>query len=65
MKTLIATLATTVLLASPCLAAGDSDVKMKEEAGRLAVTIGGQPFTTYHFGDAEGRPFVRPYFFPV
>jgi len=41
------------------------DVKLKQEDGRLLVTVGGQPFTTYHFGDAEGRPYVRPYFYPV
>lgn len=40
-------------------------VDVKEDAGRVVVTVGGKPFTVYHFGDAEGRSFVRPYFYPV
>jgi hypothetical protein len=55
-----------VASASPAVAADrGADVTLKQEDSRLLVTVGGQPFTTYHFGDAEGRPFVRPYFYPV
>ena len=42
------------------------DVKLTEQKdGKVLVEVGGKPFTVYHFGDAEGRPFVRPYFYPV
>lgn len=43
-----------------------ADVKLTEEPnGTVRVDVGGKPFTVYHFNDAEGRPFVRPYFHPV
>jgi hypothetical protein len=43
-----------------------SDVKLTDKGnGTVSVEIGGKPFTVYHFGDDEGRPFVRPYFYPV
>jgi hypothetical protein len=38
---------------------------LTEKNGAVDVAIGGKPFTVYHFNDAEGRPFVRPYFHPV
>jgi hypothetical protein len=59
----------TLIVAAPfslsSLAAESNDVKLKQEDGRVVVTMGGKPFTVYHFNDAEGRPFVRPYFHPV
>ena len=64
MKRVIATLFVAIVFASSA-AADRPAVDVKEDAGRLVVMIGGQPFTTYHFADAEGRPFVRPYFYPV
>jgi len=45
--------------------AASSGATLKEADGRITVTMGGMPFTVYHFADAEGRDFVRPYFFPV
>jgi hypothetical protein len=65
MKSLIATLPVAVVFATTCLAADKADVKFKQDDGRVVVTIGDKPFTVYHFGDAEGQPFVRPYFYPV
>jgi hypothetical protein len=56
---------TIALLAGLAPAADQPAVKLKEEDGRVVVTVGGKPFTVYHFGDNEGRPFVRPYFYPV
>ena len=52
-------------VALPCVAADSSQVSIKEEKGRLTITASTELFTVYHFGDAEGRPFVRPYFYPV
>lgn len=65
MKHLTALFAAILLIAAAPLSAADSDVKLKEENGRVIVTVGEKPFTVYHFGDAEGRPYVRPYFYPV
>lgn len=65
MKHLIASVALILLIAAPSLSAASADVKLKEENGRVVVTIGDKPFTVYHFGDAEGRSYVRPYFYPV
>lgn len=58
-------LAVVALMSAPLFARTAPAVEVKEEAGRVVVTVGGQPFTVYHFGDADGRPFVRPYFYPV
>ena len=53
------------LHASPSRGAS-GDVKLTEQKdGKVLVEVGGKPFTVYHFNDAEGRPFVRPYFYPV
>ena len=70
MKSCIALLPLVVALLAPHVAAGAapsdaSAVKLKEDNGRLLVTVGDKPFTVYHFGDSDGRPFVRPYFYPV
>jgi hypothetical protein len=65
MKNLFAIVATLALISTPVIAADASDVKLKQEDGRVVVTLGDKPFTIYHFGDSEGRPFVRPYFYPV
>src|SRR4030095_3050772 len=65
MKLFIAFAAMQLVLALPALAADTGDVKMSEESGRLIVTVGGKLLTVYHFADAEGRAFVRPYFYPV
>jgi hypothetical protein len=55
-----------LLLASPAARSAPSDVKLTDQKnGTVAVEIGGKPFTVYHFDDNEGRPFVRPYFYPV
>ena len=40
-------------------------VKLIREEQVIRVEIGGKPFTTYHFADDIGRPYTRPYFFPV
>ena len=64
MKSIIALVATVAFVSSP-LPAADAGVKLKQEAGRVVVTVGDKPFTVYHFGDAEGRTMVRPYFYPV
>ena len=65
MKQLIAFAAVVALLSVVCPAAGADDVKLEQGDGRVVVTLGGKPFTVYHFADNEGRAFVRPYFYPV
>ena len=40
-------------------------VKLIREEQVIRVEIGGKPFTTYHYADDIGRPYTRPYFFPV
>lgn len=39
--------------------------KVIREDQVIKVEIGGKPFTTYHYADDIGRPYTRPYFFPV
>jgi hypothetical protein len=41
------------------------DVKLTKQDNRVSVEVGGKPFTDYYFGPEEGRPFVRPYMWPV
>lgn len=65
MKHVFALLAVFTLTSPTLLAADAGAVRLKQEEGRLIVTVGDKPFTVYHYGDAEGRPFVRPYFYPV
>jgi Family of unknown function (DUF6807) len=53
------------LLGSTCLlptlgAAGNSEVKITDQGGKVAVEIGGKLFTEYHYQDVP-----RPYFYPV
>ena len=45
--------------------AAENDVKLAQEQSAVHVTIGGKPFTTYHVGSNDGKPYVRPYFYPV
>ena len=40
-------------------------VHLDEKKGVIDVTIGGQPFTTYHYADDFIVPYVRPFFWPV
>ncbi|MCY3020102.1 MAG: PmoA family protein [Planctomycetota bacterium] len=58
---------TALVLAVACAAcAGEAPaVKLTQEAAAIKVEIGGQPFTTYHFAEGLGAPFVRPFFYPV
>ena len=65
MKHFCTALVSFCVLALPCFADDGPGVKLQQEEGRVVVTVGDKPFTVYHFGDAEGRPFVRPYFYPV
>ena len=65
MKHFTALVAAVTLFAASALAADAPAVKLQQEEGRVVVTVGDKPFTVYHFGDAEGRSFVRPYFYPV
>ena len=69
MKTLPPLLSAAVLTLFCLSAAGagaSADVKLTEQKdGKVLVEVGGKPFTVYHFNDNEGRPFVRPYFYPV
>jgi hypothetical protein len=66
MKQFITLLATVTLTAGLAQCAEPSQVKLTEnKEGTLTVEVGGKPFTVYHFGDAQGRPYVRPYFYPV
>ncbi|HZN66111.1 MAG TPA: PmoA family protein [Tepidisphaeraceae bacterium] len=65
MKQLGALLVAVCTIGSPSLADGATSATLKEEDGRVVVTIGDKPFTVYHFADNEGRDYVRPYFHPV
>ena len=40
-------------------------VKLTKEENRVVVTVDGKPFTDYYFGPEEGRPYVRPFMWPV
>src|SRR3712207_4425201 len=44
--------------------AGD-EVKLAQKDNHVAVTIGGEPFTDYYFAEEGGRPYVRPFMYPV
>jgi hypothetical protein len=46
-------------------AGAGGNVKLTQQQNRVVVEVGGKPFTEYYFADEEGRPYVRPYFFPV
>jgi hypothetical protein len=46
-------------------ARGADEIKINPSLKTLDVTIGGKPFTTYHFADDVARPYVRPFFWPV
>jgi len=43
----------------PSLLAADK-VAIDQEATMLAITINGQPFATYHFGEDQPKPFMLP-----
>ena len=62
---IILALVVVVSFVSTPVRAADAAAKLMQEDGRVVVTLGDKPFTVYHFGDAEGRPHVRPYFYPV
>lgn len=62
---MISCLVIVVGLAASAGAAEPSDVKLTQEPTAVHVTIGGKPFTTYHVGSNDGKPYVRPFFYPV
>ena len=43
----------------------DPGVKLTREENRIVVAIDGQPFGDYYFGPEGGRPYVRPFLWPV
>src|SRR5688500_3576643 len=45
--------------------AENADVKLTQEQNAVQVTIGGKPFTTYHVGSNDGKPYMRPFLYPV
>ncbi len=51
--------AVSLLLASPIFA-DDAKVKLTRSDDTVAVTIGGQEFTTYHFAKTLPKPFLSP-----
>ena len=64
------------LLSGPVLAAdtpadkapsagGGGAVKLEQKDNHVAVTIDGKPFTEYYFAEEGGRPYVRPFMYPV
>ena len=65
MKHLAAPVLIIALLCCTARRAIAADVELSEEDGRVAVSVGGKPFTVYHYRDSDGRPFVRPYLHPV
>ena len=46
-------------------AVADSSVKLTLKDDRIVVEVGGKPFTEYHFAAEAGKPYARPYFYPV
>ena len=54
-----------ILFVSVAYAAEKSNVQLKQEQTAVHVTIDGKPFTTYHVGSNDGKPYVRPFLFPV
>jgi hypothetical protein len=59
-------LAALLLASRPGVAAEEkSPVKLVQQDNRVHVEMGGKPFTDYYFAAEEGRPYVRPYFYPV
>ena len=42
-----------------------SGVELTQEDNRIVVRVGGKPFTNYYFGPEGGRPYVRPFLYPV
>lgn len=61
---LAAALATTLSLCAATRAA-DNAVKLMKEDNRVVVEVGGKPFTNYYYGPEGGRPYVRPFMYPV
>jgi hypothetical protein len=53
------------LLARTAAADDESPVKLEQRDNHVHVEVGGKPFTDYYFAAEEGRPYVRPYFYPV
>lgn len=43
----------------------ENPVKLIPDDKTVRVEIDGKPFTTYYFNDGMGKPFVRPFCFPV
>ena len=48
-------------LGGPCLRAADDAVQLTLKGDDLEVTIGGEPFTTYH----SAKTHKKPYFWPI
>jgi hypothetical protein len=61
----ISCIAVVIGLVASARAAENADVKLTQEQDAVHVTIGGKPFTTYHVGSNDGKPYVRPFFYPV
>lgn len=43
-----------------CLHLSASEVVLKRVGDSVEVTVGGQPFTTYYFGDVVAKPYLMP-----
>ncbi len=55
-----------ILAAAPfAFAQSATVVKLIQKDTSIDVEIDGKPFTTYHFADGGGKPYVRPFLFPV
>ena len=46
-------------------AADTGGVKLTKEDNRVTIEIAGQPFGDYYYGPEGGRPYVRPFLWPV
>ena len=46
-------------------AAAAEPVKLTQQEGKVVVEVGGKPFTEYRFAKEEGKPWARPFFYPV
>ncbi len=50
----------TLTSAFPPLVVQGASVQLKQDAGRVEVSIGGKPFTTYYFGPETAKAYLMP-----
>lgn len=51
--------------ARPVAAADAGGVKLTRQVDKVVVEVGGKPFTAYRFAKEAGKPWARPFLYPV